>query len=613
MNDERMYLNLQNLLFPIGDKFELQWGLFYRGERLQYDKDQGILCIPKYHVVDFMSYLNSFSLHKWKKYTNIQAVKLHLKLQGECTVRLVGYTLNVHSPVKVVLAEEKYSFGKSSEIVMDYPKSESSLLAFEIVAESDCELFDGWFEGLFSQEDQKTVNLSIATTTFKKEKFIQSNLTLLQENLLDSDDEIKDHLWIHVIDNGRTLNPEQWNSDKIKIHPNKNVGGSGGFARGMIESMEQPENITNVLLMDDDVIILPESIRRMYYLLRMLKSEYDEYFVSGAMLCYEEMSIQHEDVGFVHADGSYGPQKNRLDHNFLRDILECDEEYLDRQYMYAGWWFCCIPMETIKKNGLPLPLFIRGDDVEFSLRNHAKFITMNGICIWHMGFTFKFNASMELYQVHRNSLIIQAVSGVCPNVNFINRMTKLFRARMLSLDYNGAELILDAIEDFLKGPEYIMQDLGEQIMKEKSKKNEKMVDLREFSDQDIDLNEVYQDPPRNFLRKWLYRITYNGHRFCFESLLKDKPGIVAYDWFYSPEHNFWHKKLLAVNPHLKTGCMRVLNKDKYWKLNKRCKKLLSEYKNKSAVVEERYRANKDKMTSVEFWKTYLNIQFGERG
>lgn len=108
--------------------------------------------------------------------------------------------------------------------------------------------------------------------------------------------------------------PEQWNSDKITIHPNKNVGGAGGFTRGMIESMEQPEDITHVLLMDDDVIILPESIRRMYYLLSMLKPEFDEYFVSGARLCYEEMNIQHEDIGFVHADGSYGPQKNELDH-----------------------------------------------------------------------------------------------------------------------------------------------------------------------------------------------------------------------------------------------------------------------------------------------------------
>ena len=602
-----MYLKLQNLLFPTGSKFETQWNLFYRGERMRYDAEQGILCLPKYRVADFMSYLNAFSLHKWKKYTNLQAVRLHLRLQGECLVRLVGYTLDVHSPAKTVLAEQNYVLNESGEIVMDYPASDSALLAFEVETDSDCKLFGGWYEGCFAETDHREVNLSIATTTFKKEEFIQSNLRLLQNELLNSDDEIRDHLWIHVIDNGRTLVPEQWNSDKITIHPNKNVGGAGGFTRGMIESMEQPEDITHVLLMDDDVIILPESIRRMYYLLSMLKPEFDEYFVSGAMLCYEEMNIQHEDVGFVHADGSYGPQKNELDHTLLRDILECDQEYLDRQHMYAGWWFCCIPMKMIKQNGLPLPLFIRGDDVEFSLRNHAKFITMNGICIWHMGFTYKFNASMELYQVHRNSLILQAVSGVCQKVDFMNRMTKLFRARMLSLDYNGAELILDAIEDFLKGPEFIMQDLGEQIMKEKSKKNEKMVDLREFSDLDIDLDEVYQDPPRTFLRKWLYRITYNGHRFCSESRLKEGPGIVAFDWFYSPEHNFWYKKLLAVNPHLQMGSMRVFSKEKYRELNKRSKRLLAEYKNTRAAVEEKYRENKKQMTSVEFWKKYLEL------
>ena len=193
-------------------------------------------------------------------------------------------------------------------------------------------------------------------------------------------------------------------------------------------------------------------------------------------------------------------------------------------------------------------------------------------------------------------------------MDFMNRMTKLFRARMLSLDYNGAELILDAIEDFLKGPEFIMQDHGEQIMKEKSKKNEKMVELREFSDLDIDLDEVYQDPPRNFFRKWLYRITYNGHRFCSERRLKEGPGIVAYDWFYSPEHNFWYKKLLAVNPHLKVGSMRIFSKKRYQELQNRSKALLSRYQKEHTVVEQRYQNSKGKMTSVVFWKEYLEIK-----
>ena len=170
-----MYLKLQNLLFPTGIKFETQWNLFYRGERMRYDAEQEILCLPKYRVADFMSYLNAFSLHKWKKYTNLQAVRLHLRLQGECLVRLVGYTLDVHSPAKTVLAEQSYILNDSGEIVMDYPASDSVLLAFEVETDSDCQLFGGWYEGSFAEIDHRVVNLSIATTTFKKEEFIQSN------------------------------------------------------------------------------------------------------------------------------------------------------------------------------------------------------------------------------------------------------------------------------------------------------------------------------------------------------------------------------------------------------------------------------------------------------
>ena len=108
----------------------------------------------------------------------------------------------------------------------------------------------------------------------------------------------------------------------------------------------------------------------------------------------------------------------------------------------------------IKKNGLPLPVFVRGDDVEFSLRNKAKFLTLNGICIWHVGFAGKFNAAMELYQVHRNSFVFQATSGVCKDINFIRRLRILFWKEITRFSYNNAEQILDSVADFMKGPEF---------------------------------------------------------------------------------------------------------------------------------------------------------------
>lgn len=42
---------------------------------------------------------------------------------------------------------------------------------------------------------------------------------------------------ILVIDNGRTI--EQKNTDRLRIIHNPNFGGSGGFARGLIEQVNQ--------------------------------------------------------------------------------------------------------------------------------------------------------------------------------------------------------------------------------------------------------------------------------------------------------------------------------------------------------------------------------------
>lgn len=139
-----------------------------------------VFCVYQNIGCRFYVIFKCILVHKWKKYTNLQAVKLHLRLQGACLVRLVGYTLDVHSPAKTVLAEQNYVLNESGEIVMDYPASDSALLAFEVETDSDCKLFGGWYEGCFAETDHREVNLSIATTTFKKEEFIQSNLRLLR-------------------------------------------------------------------------------------------------------------------------------------------------------------------------------------------------------------------------------------------------------------------------------------------------------------------------------------------------------------------------------------------------------------------------------------------------
>ncbi|MGJ4765223.1 hypothetical protein ACRYA1_11905, partial [Bifidobacterium longum LL6991] len=77
------------------------------------------------------------------------------------------------------------------------------------------------------------------------------------------------------------------------------VGGVGGFTRGRIEAMEQKVPATNILLMDDVVAVSPESIKRTYNLLRLLKPEYTKAMISGAMLNYEIGEHQWEDKGYM--------------------------------------------------------------------------------------------------------------------------------------------------------------------------------------------------------------------------------------------------------------------------------------------------------------------------
>ena len=54
---------------------------------------------------------------------------------------------------------------------------------------------------------------------------------------------------------------------------------------------------------------------------------------------------------------------------------------------------------------MPLPIFIRGDDIEFSRRCNAKILSLPGICVWHEPFYKKYSEIMEDYYLLRNVLI----------------------------------------------------------------------------------------------------------------------------------------------------------------------------------------------------------------
>lgn len=602
-----MECKIQNIVFPTEAKHQQCKDLFYHGENGYLDREKRELFLKKYQNVDFSTYLNGCSYGKWKKYTKIKGIVLCLDVKGDFSISILGYKKPLIEIVRTEFLQKEFHLEERQIIRLEFPESDDQILGFELSALGSCTIYGGYYAAICEEEDINPVCLSLATTTCHKEAFIKKNVELLKHQILELDDEISKNFYIHVVDNGRTLSEEEIQGRHVYLHPNNNTGGSGGFARGMIESLNQTPKATHVLLMDDDVLVLPESIIRTYKLLTLLKDEYKDDFISGAMLYYEKPNRQHEDIGTFNSRGEYETLKPRYNHNKLKSNLDNEGEFNWQKNQYAGWWYCCIPAHVIEKNGLPLPVFIRCDDSEYSLRCKANIITMNGICIWHMGFSTKYNAAFDLYQQHRNFLIGRACSNAFSNANLFDSVCRSYRIELLKFNYDAVELIIRAFEDFLKGPDFLKKDQGEAILKENTKLNEQMVPLDELDVDIPDLLSCYDDQPRKFLDKWLLRITYNGQRFWRTAWCKKDYAYVAFDHTYQPQKMAMHNQLIAVNPFYKTGRLRKMDKARYRELQARFRKAVRYYKKHHKEIEEKYRKEMKFLTSEEFWRKYLKI------
>ena len=104
--------------------------------------------------------------------------------------------------------------------------------------------------------------------------------------------------------------------------------------------------------------------------------------------------------------GALNSLKHGLDMRLLDSCLYNEyEEYTE----FNAWWYCCFPLKVVREDNLPLPIFIRGDDLEYGLRNMKTLILLNGICVWHEPFENKYSSYLEYYIV-RNQLIDNVVS-----------------------------------------------------------------------------------------------------------------------------------------------------------------------------------------------------------
>ena len=78
---------------------------------------------------------------------------------------------------------------------------------------------------------------------------------------------LADNIGVFVADNGGTLTESDYPDRGVKVMKNKNVGGTGGFVRCLLEALEDPnKEWTHILFLDDDIRLEPERISAVVYL-----------------------------------------------------------------------------------------------------------------------------------------------------------------------------------------------------------------------------------------------------------------------------------------------------------------------------------------------------------
>ena len=459
-------MKLYDISFPTFSTAERAASLYRQGN---YRLENGIVKISPKNSLDLGTYFNAFSIKKWMTLTYLNRLGISLEFLGEFSVEIYGFKRRFEIKYDREEDEVKETYGKGKQAVMQNFEEEIffaadatngfahefnfdelatfaekvDMLGMRLTAKNETGTFlGGAYFGEFSKK--REVKIGITICTFKREKYLLPNLEKLKI-LTDSNPNYS----VMVIDNGRTI--EEKNSASLQIMHNRNFGGSGGFTRGLMEQVSQNKN-THAILMDDDIVIELAALDRLYSFLVGLKEDYHENFFAGAMLRLAAPILQGENTSKWNGRGVtlFG---NNFDLSYKYFLCKNEKNPSDAN-TYAGWWFCCMPLVTVKKIGYPLPNFIKGDDMEYGIRQGKDFLTMNGVGVWHEDFEQKFNPVMKYFH-YRNMYIMQHFGRPASKFQFLREFLRDVKACVRFMDGHSMRMMERALRDLEGGYEGI--------------------------------------------------------------------------------------------------------------------------------------------------------------
>ena len=291
----------------------------------------------------------------------------------------------------------------------------------------------------------RDVHLGVAITTYNRMPYVAANVSRMAR-LFKEQPETADDVSVLIVDNARNLELAVHGDASVEVVPNPNLGGAGGFVRGLWEHRRRGR-ATHVLFMDDDVAFEPEILARTVALLRFARRA--DLCIAGSMMRMDRPQSSSRPAPIATPP----PTTSGWRVGAARTCCT---------------WTCCSPTSVSSPSttgpggtprplsitdAYPPPLFVRGDDVFWGLRHGSgRSITVNGIGVWSEDFEQKNGPTSAFYEWRNVPLITSLAYPSYTAAELHRRVASMAFRSISSFRYDWAEATLDGTEAFLDGP-----------------------------------------------------------------------------------------------------------------------------------------------------------------
>lgn len=561
--------------------------------------------------VSFDTYFGCFCSDRWLKYTVVDSVYLSVKARGRARCTILRRWVENDEFQDEIVSEETVDFDGGAWSSEEFALQPASVYSFAFAPTG--EQFD-FYGAAYCAKTQpaSSVRIALGIATYKREQALRETLNMLNSRVFCQGSRLDGHLKVIIADNGGTLKEGVSRDGNVRVVANRNLGGAGGFTRTIIEAVKDG-SFTHVLLADDDAVLSPVSLERTYTFLSLLRPEHSDLTVGGALLRQDIPWLQYE-AGAGWNGGPMDIHGHGLDLRRVADVITNGAD--TRPIDYAGWWFCCIPVARIRQIGLPMPLFIHRDDVEYGLRC-GKVTTLPGVCVWHEAFELKMTGTSEYYDV-RNTAIVNALNDYKDGAAALTRyLNKRLLINLLTCRYSYARMNLRAVSDFLQGFDCL-------------RTTDAMALHRELMEQDYSLTDIenlsgYRGVPEaeKQFEEQRAEILSGQQRNLLEGIKEKSLDVLSVAGLGGilPDKK---ETVLAVNPSPVRRCFRA-GKIIHCTVDRRGfevardkeeqKKCLEQYRSVAALIKANYdrvaaeyRARSGEVRTASYWRGILGIE-----